>query len=528
MKYSCEATEKLRSGKAVINAMVRFANPSIAVIMCKAGVDCIQIDNEHYPFTDEQITNIARAVKGCGVKCNIRLGQKDTGTIYRVLDMGVDGVLFPNVETAEEAAHLVASAKYPPVGKRGCCPITRGADYGIDLDVQEYYKKINDCISVEIMLESKKGLENLDEILKVKGLDGFSIGPSDMSGSYGRPGRASDPDIKADIDAAFKKILGAGYPASCLAYTIDAARKGLTEGKKKLGIRSDLQMLTKEYSDHVNGARARMAAFGYKDTGKSVKQKLRDREPVIAPFVRIAEPGIGEIAAMTGADFIMIDDEHYPFSDRELIDMIRAIHCRGVKVVVRPHDKSKAAIGRIMDMGADGIVAPQVRDAEEAKAIIDAVKYSPIGSRGLCPITAGANYGFGHNAKEYAEKANRESIVGLMVETKSAVDDLDNILKLKDQIDFMTMGPSDLSASYGMPGEYDNPLMVQVRKEITDKVVAAGVSFMGGCYNDDDVTECLETGKNALNIGSDVQYLIWGFTRDVKATRELIAEFEGR
>ncbi len=513
--------DKMKAQRPVMAGMVRFANPMLAEIMIKAGVETICIDNEHYPFTDADITNICRAVHGAGGRCTIRIGVKNREAIYRVMDMGVDGILLPNVETAEEAQMIVDATKYPPVGNRGCCPITRGADYGVNLDIPEYYKRINEVTTVSIMIESRKGLENLDEILKVKGIDEFTIGPSDMSGSFGRPGRASDPDIKKAIDTALAKIYAAGYPVESLAYNIDQVKDALSKNRRMLNIGSDLQMLTRQFAAHINGAREKIKKLGLKCTGETVKEKINRKEPVLVTYLRVAEPGIGEIAAHSGADLVIIDDEHFPFTDAELINQIRAIHTFNGTCVVRTHDKSKSAIARILDMGADGIVAPQVKDAKEAEAIIEAAKYGPRGYRGFCPITAGAEYGFGSDPKAYAKEANRKTIVGIMVETKSAIEDIDNILKL-DGLDFISVGPSDVSASYGYPGEPNHPVVKAAMQQAWDKILASKVALQGQAYNDDTAEKILKEGKNLLNLGSDLQYMIWGFGEYIASVKEVV------
>ena len=176
-------------------------------------------------------------------------------------------------------------------------------------------------------------------------------------------------------------------------------------------------------------------------------------------------------------------------------------------------------------MGADGIVAPQVLNAEEAEAIVKAVKYGPEGNRGLCPITAGADYGFGHSAQDYAIQANKKTVVGIMIETKSAVEDLDRILAIPG-IDFITFGPSDLSNSYGVPGQYDSDLIKGVIRTIREKTRKAGIALNSIAYSDEAVAEELKDGATVLNIGSDVQYMIWGWTKLIADTKKVIEEFK--
>ena len=524
MEYKNSAKDKYQQHKPIMTAMMRFANPMLAEIMVRAGAESVCIDNEHYPFTDEDIVNICRTVRSLGAECVVRLGDKRLEAIYRVMDMGVNGVLLPNVETAEEAQMIVDAVKYPPVGRRGCCPITRGADYGVGIDTLEYYSKINDTTTVGIMIESKKGYENLDEIMKVKGIDYFTIGPSDFSGSFGKPGQAgTDPEIKAAMADAYARMLKAGYSIGGLAYNPDQTRQAIRTGKTFLNVGSDLQMITRQFAEHISGAREEIKKAGLSGTHSDPIEKLRNNEPVIAPFIRIAEPAIAEVIAMNGADFVILDDEHFPFSDKEIINIIRAVHGRGGKIIVRPHDKSKSAIGRILDMGADGIMAPQISSAAEAEAVVKAAKYGPEGYRGLCPIAAGADFGYGHSAEEYAKKANERIVVGIMVETKSAVDDLDAILAVPG-IDYIAVGPSDLSASYGLPGQYDNPEIKKIIESVYAKVIAAGIPLFGMPYSNEEVKPVLDKGMRVLCVGSDVQYMVWGWNELIAGTKKVIEE----
>lgn len=526
MMWNDSVKRKLKERKTIIYGMVRFQNPVFASILAKAGAESITIDNEHYPFTEDDIKNICRAVHAEGSVCLVRLGTKSLDAIYRVMDMGVDGVIIPNVETAEEARMVVDAVKYPPAGRRGCCPITLGADYGIGKSVLEYYPQANEHSIVGLMIESKKGYANLDSILDVSGIDFFSIGPSDFSGSFGKPGQAAtDPEIKAAMTDAYRRIIKAGYSVSGLSYTPEQAEENLKFGKNILNIGSDLQILCREFTKHVKGAENVVGKpLAEMTKGCSLRDMLRKKEPVLLPYIRIADPASVELAALCGVKAMVLDDEHFPFDDRQLVSMIRAAHCRGASCLVRVHDKKKSSIGRILDMGADGIVAPQVGSYKEALSIVEAAKYAPLGKRGLCPIAPGADFGYGHCASEYAEEANKRIVVGIMVETKGAVDDLDKILSIEG-LDYVSVGPSDISASYGLPGQYDHPVVKKVMEETWNKVRKSCVALSGQCYSNDKIAPAVEAGKTVLNIGSDLQYLTWGVNGLLASIHEKIKEY---
>lgn len=484
----------LKARKPLVTAMVRFQSPVFASVIAKSGVDAITVDDEHYPFTAEDIRNIVTAIHAEKVTCLVRTGKKRPDAIYRILDMGADGVIIPNVETADEARMVVDAVKYPPMGKRGCCPITRGASFGIGQDPVSYYNRKNEETIVGIMIESKKGYENLDEIMAVPGIDFFSIGPSDFSGSFGKPGQAAtDPEIKTAMNDAYGRIIAKGYSVSGLSYTPEAAEANLAFGKNILNIGSDLQILAKEWKNHVEGAKAELRKVGYEYTSENFTGRIRSKKPSLLPYLRIADPAGAELAVLSGCDLLVLDDEHFPFTDDDIVNIVNAIHSRGGKALVRVHDKSRNFIMKMINLGADGIMAPQVRDYDEALYIASSIK----------------------------EKDGFRPITGIMVETKSAAEDIDRILTIPE-VDYISVGPSDISASYGKPGQYDDPEIKAVMNMLWSKISSSHVALAGQCYNDEKIAPAIADGKTMLNIGSDLQYLIWGTCSLVEKVRKVI------
>ena len=508
MKFNGRVRRLLKSHKPVLSAMTRFQNPVYAEVMAKSGLDCVIVDNEHYPFTDNDCVNIVRAVHGAGADCAIRMSGTDFNAIYRALDMGFDGIYIPNVETAEQAQLIVDACKYPPEGHRGCCPITRGADYGVNNPPTEYYQNINDQVFVVIMIESRKGVENIDSILAVKGIDVIAIGPSDLSGSYGKPGIVDD-ELRAIMEKVYEKARKAGVVCETMVKSAADAQKGIAKGDLFLYLDSDLQIISEAFRAHNTEALQVIRDAGYGDTGKSLKQRIRNLEPIILPYIRLPEPAVAEIAVLHGSDLIVLDNEHFAFNDDDIVNMIRAVHCRGGKVLVRLPDKSKSYIGRVLDMGADGVVAPIIDSYEEAVEVVRACLYGPEGNRGLCPITAGADYGFGHSPMEYAESANGKVIIAVMIESQSGVRDLGRILDIP-QIDYISIGPADISASYGYAGQVDSPVVKKIIRDIQNQIKAKGKAVCAHGYTTEDVRKALDEHLTILNTGSELQYLMWG------------------
>lgn len=179
--------------------------PAIAEILADAGFDWLAADCEHSDICVEGFTAIARAMSNRDCVPLVRVRENDTLAIRQVLDAGAMGVIVPLVNNKSEAQKAVAAAKYPPVGVRGFC-FSRMNRYG--LDFADYAKNANDNIAVVVMIESRAGVENIDEIVSVEGVDGVLIGPYDLSGSYGIPGKLDDPavaDAVAAISAACRR-----------------------------------------------------------------------------------------------------------------------------------------------------------------------------------------------------------------------------------------------------------------------------------------------------------------------------------
>jgi 2-dehydro-3-deoxyglucarate aldolase len=164
----------------------------VAEIMAKAGYDWLTVDMEHSAITIDIAQDLIRVIELCGVVPLVRVGENDPNLIKRVMDAGAHGVIVPMVNSKEDAEKAVASVQYPPIGFRGV-GLARAQGYGTDFEV---YKKWNEQESIIIVqIEHIKAVENLEAILSVPGVDGFIIGPYDLSGSLGVPGQFDHPEM---------------------------------------------------------------------------------------------------------------------------------------------------------------------------------------------------------------------------------------------------------------------------------------------------------------------------------------------
>lgn len=235
--------DKIRSGRPIISAMMRFPDAGVAELLAALGFDVVVIDNEHMPFNDETIVEITRACALHGVPTMIRPTDHNGRQIGRLLDMGVKGILSAHVETAAEARAIVNAVKYPPFGTRGMMPISRASGFGLEVATEVYAAQSNEETLVICMCESRRGVENIDEILKVDGVDGIAIGPSDIANSYGMPGKVTDPKITAIIADLERRIFASGKLVSALCKNREEAERAIATGYGFINAGSDLSMI---------------------------------------------------------------------------------------------------------------------------------------------------------------------------------------------------------------------------------------------------------------------------------------------
>ena len=188
----------------------------------------------------------------------------------------------------------------------------------------------------------------------------------------------------------------------------------------------------------------------------SLKAMARSRALKLGHFiVEFATPGIGHILKSAGSDFVLFDLEHSGFSFETVKSAIRYFEAAGVAVIVRVPSKEYHHIARACDMGAEGIMVPMVGSAEEARAILDCMKYHPEGKRGVALQVAHDNYRPGPVDKKLAA-ANERTTLFCQIETGEGVKNADKIAAVPG-VDCLWVGHFDLSTSLGIPGQFDNP-----------------------------------------------------------------------
>lgn len=241
MIRSNKARIKLQNGQVALGTFVKFQDPASIEILGAFGLDFFVVDNEHIAMDAKDLCNIFRAAELSDIAPVLRLRVNSPTEILQALDAGAQGVQAPNVDTPEQAEQLARHAHYAPHGVRGFAPTTRAARYGI-LDRAEYVRQSNESILTIAHCETRTGVENLDSILAVEGLDVVFIGPMDLSQAYGHIGNPDHPDVRAAIECIEAKTLASGKALGtvCPLEQVDAF---VAKGYRYLCVGSDHTMV---------------------------------------------------------------------------------------------------------------------------------------------------------------------------------------------------------------------------------------------------------------------------------------------
>jgi 4-hydroxy-2-oxoheptanedioate aldolase len=208
----------LRERRVQIGLWLGLASPYATEICAGAGFDWLLIDNEHTPNDLSSTLHAAQIIAGypgTHAIARIPMGHGHVGQmlVKQYLDLGVQTLLVPMVDTADQAREIVRSMRYPPLGVRGMA----GARASRWSRHPNYGREANDQVCLLVQVETREGLDNLDAIAAVDGVDGVFIGPSDLSASLGHVGNAAHPDVQKAIEEAIARINKAGKGAGILS-----------------------------------------------------------------------------------------------------------------------------------------------------------------------------------------------------------------------------------------------------------------------------------------------------------------------
>ncbi len=231
-------------------------------------------------------------------------------------------------------------------------------------------------------------------------------------------------------------------------------------------------------------------------------ERLRAKDTLIGTLVSLPSPEICELLSHVGYDWLFIDAEHGAFNPQQAQGMLQA--AAPTPCVIRVPVGEPVWLKKALDIGAAGVIVPQVHNSTQAKEIIRHCKYAHVGDRG---IRIGRAHKYGLDFERYLENANDEIAVILQAESAEAVDHINDIVNLKG-LDAVLIGPYDLSASLGTPGEIDHPVVQEAINEIIKSCKEANVSIGFFGVSAEAVLPYKEKGFTLLTVGVDTTFLI--------------------
>jgi len=251
MKHDLKA--RLKRGDVLIGSFITIGSADVTEIIAGAGYDFLVIDTEHGPMSVESTVDLLRAAELRGAPPVVRVAEASESAILRVLDIGAAGVQVPQVNSAETAHAVVRSSHYHPVGRRGLA-MPRAAEYGA-LSVKEYFQRSLEQTLVIAQCESREGLEKLDEIAEVPGIDVIFLGPFDLSHSLGIPGEVENPQIKEAERRLVELCKKKGKAAGIFVVNGEAARRRIQEGFRYVAIATDSLLINAAARNELKAAR---------------------------------------------------------------------------------------------------------------------------------------------------------------------------------------------------------------------------------------------------------------------------------
>lgn len=254
-----------------------------------------------------------------------------------------------------------------------------------------------------------------------------------------------------------------------------------------------------------------------------LKRAILEKRAAFGIYVEEPSPTIVELAALAGLDFVRLDWCHGPFSPATLMNQVTAAESRGITPLVRL-ECNEQDVGLALELGAMGVIIPGVSDASAAGRAVDAVKFAPVGKRGL--FSAARKSGFGTvGSSEFTKWTNEEVLLGVQIETLEAIENLDEILAVKG-IDIVQSGRGDLSNALGVPGEKTHPRVIEAEEKIFGKALSRGLAISPQLDPyapgfEEEVASWVEKGAYLISLGIDQAIIKKAFQGIVKKTSHL-------
>lgn len=233
----------LAAGRQQIGLWCSLASPISTEVVAGSGFDWLLLDMEHSANDLRDVYGQVQAMMENSAHAMVRVPSDEPITIKRILDTGVQSLMIPNIDDADQARRAVAATRYAPRGMRGFSQAPRAARFG---RIPNYHARCEAEIFVAVQIESRRALDNLEEIAGIEGVDGVFIGPGDLSTSLGYIGRQNHPDVVAIIEGAVARIAAAGKAPGILTADEALAHRYIAAGTRFTAVGSDMGLLARQ------------------------------------------------------------------------------------------------------------------------------------------------------------------------------------------------------------------------------------------------------------------------------------------
>ncbi|MEC7880733.1 MAG: aldolase/citrate lyase family protein [Chloroflexota bacterium] len=229
---------RIKKGEVVVGPFCIVPSGTMIDTLGYSGMDFCILETEHGPLDMQTITDLIMIANGTGVDPIVRVGENNERLILRALDVGATGVQVPQINVKQDAIDVVNAAKYDPIGHRGLSIFTRAGDYFVNKG-KDHTDIQNDKTMTIVHIEGKKGLDNLDEIMEVDGIDVLFLGPYDISQSLGVPGQVTDKKVADAMKVAADKARSAGRAVGSYAKDVEMGKWLKDLGVQYISINTD-------------------------------------------------------------------------------------------------------------------------------------------------------------------------------------------------------------------------------------------------------------------------------------------------
>jgi 2-keto-3-deoxy-L-rhamnonate aldolase RhmA len=237
-----------------LGSWVTSGSPTVAEALGHCGFDFLVVDMEHSPIDIADAVALLRAIAGTPAQPLVRLAWSDQVMVKRVLDAGARTLMFPFIQTVQEARAAISYTRYPPEGVRGVAGIHRASRYG---RANDYFKTANNDIAVVLQLETPEAIDRLPEIAAVPGVDALFVGPGDLSAAMGRIGEIGHPEVQTLIAKAAHTAHAAGKAIGIVGGNPDMLGRFLGYGYDWVAVASDIALMTGRAVDWVTALKGR-------------------------------------------------------------------------------------------------------------------------------------------------------------------------------------------------------------------------------------------------------------------------------